>query len=151
MKAAACTKVLGELCRIEAKYARTMEKESSVRQAEFEKVMQYHSEREIQDDFGWGFITEAQYDRYRLLFQQGQAAMEQLPPTKNELALGLVRRIMADIDADRREWEFSALSPEDQQAERARAEQEQKEWKRRIAELKRKRSIIEASTGMDEG
>ena len=73
------------------------------------------------------------------------------PPTKNELALGLVRRIMADIDADRREWEFSALSPEDQQAERARAEQEQKEWKRRIAELKRKRSIIEASTGMDEG
>ena len=77
--------------------------------------------------------------------------MEQLPPTKNELALGLVRRIMADIDADRREWEFSALSPEDQQAERARAEQEQKEWKRRIAELKRKRSIIEASTGMDEG
>ena len=70
---------------------------------------------------------------------------------ENELALGLVRRIMADIDADRREWEFSALSPEDQQAERARAEQEQKEWKRRIAELKRKRSIIEASTGMDEG
>ena len=105
MKAAACTKVLGELCRIEAKYARTVEKECSVRQAEFEKVMQYHSERELQDDFGWGFITEAQYDRYRLLFQQGQAAMEQLPPTKNELALGLVRRIMADIDADRREWE----------------------------------------------
>lgn len=151
MKAAACTKVLGELCRIEAKYARTVEKEGAVRQAEFEKVVQYHSERAIQDDFGWGFITEAQYDRYRLLFQQGQAAMEQLPPTKNELALGLVRRIMADIDADRREWEFSALSPEDQQTERARAEQEQKEWKRRIAELKRKRSIIEASTGMDEG
>ena len=72
--------------------------------------MQYHSERELQDDFGWGFITEAQYDRYRLLFQQGQAAMEQLPPTKSELALRLVRRIMADIDADRREWEFSALS-----------------------------------------
>lgn len=116
MEAAACVKVLGDLSRIEAKYARTVEKEGAVRQAEFEKVMQYHSEREIQDDFGWGFITEAQYDRYRLLFQQGQAAMEQLPPTKSELALRLVRRIMADIDADRREWEFSALSPEDQRA-----------------------------------
>lgn len=102
MEAAACTKVLEDLRRIEAKYARTVEKECSVRQAEFEKVMQYHSERELQDDFGWGFITEAQYDRYRLLFQQGQAAMEQLPPTKSELALRLVRRIMADIDADRR-------------------------------------------------
>ena len=73
MEAAACTKVLEDLRRIEAKYARTVEKECSVRQAEFEKVMQYHSERELQDDFGWGFITEAQYDRYRLLFQQGQA------------------------------------------------------------------------------
>lgn len=113
--------------------------------------MQYHSERELQDDFGWGFITEAQYDRYRLLFQQGQAAMEQLPPTKSELALRLVRRIMADIDADRREWEFSALSPEDQRAERARAEQSQKEWKRKVAELKRKRGIIEAGEDMEEG
>ena len=127
MEAAACTKVLEDLRRIEAKYARTVEKECSVRQAEFEKVMQYHSERELQDDFGWGFITEAQYDRYRLLFQQGQAA------------------------ADRREWEFSALSPEDQQAERARAEQSQKEWKRKIAELKRKRGIIEAGEDMEEG
>lgn len=151
MEAAACTKVLGDLRRIEAKYARTVEKEGAVRQAEFEKVMQYHSEREIQDDFGWGFITEAQYDRYRLLFQQGQAAMEQLPPTKSELALRLVRRIMADIDADRLEWEFSALSPEDQQAERARAEREQNEWKRKIAELKRKRGIIEAVEDMEEG
>ena len=131
MEAAACTKVLEDLRRIEAKYARTVEKECSVRQAEFEKVMQYHSERELQDDFGWGFITEAQYDRYRLLFQQGQAAM--------------------DIDADRREGEFSALSPEDQQAERARAEQSQKEWKRKIAELKRKRGIIEAGEDMEEG
>ena len=97
MEAAACTKVLEDLRRIEAKYARTVEKEGAVRQAEFEKVMQYHSERELQDDFGWGFITEAQYDRYRLLFQQGQAAMEQLPPTKSELALRLVRRIVRDV------------------------------------------------------
>ena len=97
MEAAACVKVLGDLQRIEAKFARAVERESAARQAEFEKVMQYHSKRELQDDFGWGFITEAQYDRYRLLFQQGQAAMEQLPPTKSELALRLVRRIMADI------------------------------------------------------
>ena len=137
MEAAACVKVLGDLQRIEAKFARAVERESAARQAEF--------------DFGWGFITEAQYDRYRLLFQQGQAAMEQLPPTKSELALRLVRRIMADIDADRREWEFSALSPEDQRAERARAEQSQKEWKRKVAELKRKRGIIEAGEDMEEG
>ena len=60
MEAAACVKVLGDLQRIEAKFARAVERESAARQAEFEKVMQYHSERELQDDFGWGFITEAQ-------------------------------------------------------------------------------------------
>lgn len=76
--------------------------------------------------------------------------MEQLPPTKNELAMRLVRRIIADIDRDRREWEFSALSPEDQQAELARAEQAKKAWKQKIAELKRKRGIIEASEAQEE-
>lgn len=150
MEAAACTKVLRDLHRIEAKFARAVEKEGDARQAEFKKVMQYRNEREIQDDFGWGFITEAQYDRYLLLFQQGQAAMEQLPPTKNELAMRLVRRIIADIDRDRREWEFSALSLEDQQAELARAEQAKKAWKQKIAELKRKRGIIEASEAQEE-
>lgn len=143
--------MLEDLRRIEAKYARTVEKECSVRQAEFEKVMQYHSERELQDDFGWGFITEAQYDRYRLLFQQGQAAMERCRRQRANWLCAWCACIMADIDADRREWEFSALSPEDQQAERARAEQSQKEWKRKIAELKRKRGIIEAGEDMEEG
>ena len=151
MEAAACTKVLEDLRRIEAKYARTVEKEGAVRQAEFEKVMQYHSERELQDDFGWGFITEAQYDRYRLLFQQGQAAMEQLPPTKSELALRLVRRIMADIDADRRGGGVFCTLPGRSASGTGTAEQSQKEWKRKIAELKRKRGIIEAGEDMEEG
>ena len=45
MEAAACTKVLEGLRRIEAKFARAVERESAARHAEFEKVMQYHSER----------------------------------------------------------------------------------------------------------
>ena len=43
-----------------SKICRTVEKECSVRRAEFEKVMQYHSERELQDDFGCGFRHRAQ-------------------------------------------------------------------------------------------
>ena len=35
--------------------------------------------------------------------------------------------------------------------DRARAEQSQKEWERKIAELKRKRGIIEAGEDMEEG
>ena len=142
MEAAACTKVTKELRRIEVKFARAVDREIAARKSEFEKVMQYGSEREIQDDYGWGFITEAQYDRYRILYQQGQAALGYLPPTKNELALRLVRSVIADIEADRRELEFSALSPEDQRRELARAEQAQKVWKDMIADIKRRRGPI---------
>lgn len=141
MEATACTKVLGDLRRIEAKLVRSVEKEAATRLSEFEKVMQYGSEREIQDDYGWGIITEAQYDRYRLLFQQGQTAMEQLPPTKNELALQLMRRIIADIEADRREWEFSFLSPEDQRAEMERAQRAKIAWKEKLTILKKQLNL----------
>ena len=105
MEAAACSKLLKELRRIEAKFVRAVEKETAIRQSEFETVMRYSSEQEILDDYGWGFLTEAQYDRYRELYEKGRAALEDLPPTQNKLTLQLVRRIIADLDAERREWE----------------------------------------------
>ena len=113
--------------------------------------MQYHSERELQDDFGWGFITEAQYDRYRSFSAGGRLPWSSCRRQRaNWLCAWCAAswRILTQIAGS---GSFSALSPEDQQAERARAEQSQKEWKRKIAELKRKRGIIEASEDMEEG
>ena len=101
-------------------------------------VMRYSGEQEILDNYGLGFLTEAQYDRYRELYEKGRAALEDLPPTQNKLTLQLVRRIIADLDAERREWEFSALSPEDQRAELEQAQRAQNEWKEKIAELNRR-------------
>ena len=69
---------------------------------------------------------------------QAQPALAQSGQKEgNKLTLQLVRRIIADLDAERREWEFSALSPEDQRAELDRAQRAQNEWKEKIAELKR--------------
>ena len=41
------------------------------------------------------------------------------------------------------QWEFEALPPEEQEAERKRAEESNKKWKEYIADLKKKRSVIE--------
>ena len=34
--------------------------------------MQYRSEKDILDAYGWGLITEKQYDRYLALFREGE-------------------------------------------------------------------------------
>lgn len=150
LEANACEKVVKELQRIEAKFTRAIDKESAVRQSEFETAMQYTSEQQIQDDYGWGFFSEAQYDRYLVLFREGQDALEKHTPTKTELALSILRRIIADIEAERREWKFSALSPQEQAAERKRMEKANREWKEKIAEIKRRRGIIEAGAPQEE-
>lgn len=103
LEAKACEKVAKELRRIAEKFQRAVDKESAARQTEFETALQYTNEQQIQDDYGWGFFSEAQYDRYLSLFREGQVALEQHTPTKTELALSIVRRIIADIEADCRE------------------------------------------------
>lgn len=62
LEAKACEKVVKDLRRTAEKYQRAMDKETVAWQSEFETVMQYTSERKIQDDYGWGFIAETQHD-----------------------------------------------------------------------------------------
>ena len=49
MEAKACKLLLKDLERIRAKLRRHIEKEAADREAEFEAVMQYHSESDIQE------------------------------------------------------------------------------------------------------
>lgn len=150
LEAKACVKVTKELSSIAEKFQRAVAKESADRQTEFETAMQYTSEQQIQDDYGWSFFSEAQYDRYLDLFRKGQAALENHTPTKTELALRILRRMIADIESERREWGFSALSPQEQAEERKRMEKANREWKEKIAEIKRRRGIIEADAPQTE-
>ena len=69
MEAKACKLLLKDLERIRAKLKRHIEKEAADREAEFEAAMQYHSESDIQEAYGWEFISEQQYERYLELFE----------------------------------------------------------------------------------
>ena len=57
MEAKACKLLLKDLERIRAKLKRHIEKEAADREAEFEAAMQYHSESDIQEAYGWEFIS----------------------------------------------------------------------------------------------
>lgn len=143
IEAKACKKIVAELDRLSAKYQRTVEREKAAKEAEFETVMQYRNEREIQDDYGCEYITEAQYERYLDIFQAGREALENAQPTVNEIILSILRRMSRDVLRDQQEWEFAALSPEEQEAQRKRAEESNRAWKKYISELKAKRQGIE--------
>ena len=132
MEAKACTLLLKDLERIR----RHIEKEAADREAEFEAAMQYHSESDIQEAYGWEFISEQQYEHYLELFRQGRRALDEHSPTVTELALSILNRIFQDIDRDCRQCEFEALSPEEQLAELKRAEESRQAWRQYIASLK---------------
>ena len=142
LEAAACKKVLKELERLAEKYKRKVDREQAARKAEFEAVMQYRSEKDILDAYGWEFITEKQYDRYLALFREGEDALEHHAPTSTEIAYTLLCRMASSVHRDIREWEFCALTPEQQHAAREQAEKNQIEWKRKIAEIKKRHGII---------
>lgn len=142
MEAAACKKVVRELLSVADKLQRKVEREQKARQSELETVMEYASEMEIQDAYGYGCLTEEQYQRYLDLFHIGQDALDNHAPTVTEVSLRITRRILSDIHAEQQEWSFAALTPEEQQAEMERAEQSAQSWKKRIAEIKQQRGLI---------
>ena len=93
--------------------------------------------------------TEAQYHAYLDLFRRGREAIEDHPPTISEMALSIVRKVIRDLEADKRECEFSALTPEQQVVELQRAEQARKEWKAHIAQLREKQGRVLKSEDLE--
>jgi hypothetical protein len=149
LEAKACTKVIKELRRI----AVSWKKQSPERRTPGSGVPECHAVHQRATDPGrlrMGFITEAQYERYLDLFREGMAAVEHHEFTVNEAALSVIRRIISDLDEDRREWEFSALTPEQQIAERERAERSQRAWKEKIAEIKTQRGMLTEDSTIEE-
>lgn len=141
-EADACKKVLKDLQRSADKYKRKVEKEQADRRQEFETVMGYRSEEDIRDAYGWEFITEAQFDLHIEIFRNGEKALEQPPPSINELTYRILCRIISDIDLEQREWRFSALSPAQQRVEIERAKQSKKEWAEKMRRIREELGIV---------
>lgn len=142
MEAKACEKLEKDLRRIIEKYQRAVNREEAARKKDLEAALQYRSEREIQDDYGYDVITEEQYALYLAIFREGEAAAENHEKSVNELALAIAQRVLNDIYEDRKEWEFCALSPQEQAKAMVEAAESQRKWKAYIAELKAKRDSI---------
>ena len=136
LEADACKKVEAELRRLADKYQRKIDRERAARETEFEAAMQYRSENDLLDAYGWEVITEKQYEIYLDIFRRGRDALENHAPTVNETAHRILLRILSDIAAEQREWRFSALTPAQQAAEIERAEKATQEWQERPGKIR---------------
>lgn len=141
-EAKVCEKVVKDLEAIRKKYQKKVGDSATKRQTDIAAAMEYRSEGEIQDAYGYDCITEEQYDLYLELFRKGKEALENPPISVEDAALKIIQKVIQDIDEDRRSWEFSALSPEQQEAERKRSEESQNAWKNKIAEIKKRQAEI---------
>ena len=136
LEADACKKVEAELRRLADKYQRKIDRERAARETEFEAAMQYRSENDLLDAYGWEVITEKQYEIYLDIFRRGRDALENHAHTVNEAVHRILLRILSDIAAEQREWRFSALTPAQQAAEIERAEKAKKEWRERLQKIR---------------
>ena len=147
MEADACDKVLRELDRLIDKYERHVDKEADKRREEFELVMGYRSEADIQEAYGWEFITQAQYERYLEIFRAGNSAMENHEPTVTERALAILRAFRRDLLQEQQEYRYEAMSPDELRAEIQRRQAAERAWNERMKELRARRRSIEDAGG----
>ena len=136
LEAEGCGEAIKELERLNAKFQRKADRETEAREKELEAALGYRSEAEIQEAYGWEIITEKQYERYIDLFHRGRDALENHAPTRTEVTLKILQRICKELMLERQEWEFSALTPEQQAAELTRREQAKQAWKEYIQQIK---------------
>lgn len=141
LEARACAALVKELDCLLEKYRRKIAREDEARHRDLAAVLEYSSEQELQEAYGFAEITEQQYSLYRDLLEQGEAALEHHAPTQAELVCDILQTIRADIDSERAEWEFSALTPEERTKERERAEASSREWRARIQEIRTRRRM----------
>lgn len=132
-----CSFLLEECERVYSKLKKRIAKQEEKRKAEFAEIFSYRSVDEICDAYGYGYITDSQRRKYIEIFEKGQAALDEPLENKYTAALDVLLRIMKQLRFEIEQDRFDALSPEEQQAEIRRSEENLKTWKAHKQEIKK--------------
>ncbi len=133
----ACDLLIKELGRIRDKLIRKVAAQQEKHRESITKILEYKSEEEILEAYGWDLITQAQCDYELKQFRRGQAALDEEIKTKETSALTLIQHLIHDIEFGKSQAIFDALSPEEQIKELNRREAEEKARKKRVEEAKK--------------
>lgn len=102
--------------------AAAAKKEKDRRVQRIENARQYKDERDAQDAYGWGFITEEEYDEIRKALEAGDEYIEKTT-TPTEIAEGMLSDFLIRLSREVASFEFDLLPPSEQ--ERIRRQNEE--------------------------
>lgn len=130
LEIAAINGVLKRFEAVKKHFVNTVNKEREKVAARITAMLDYKTEEEAADAFGWGYITEVEYKAIleRLDGAEQAAAKE----TKNTMALAYCLDAIRRLENTRREFEWSLLSD----AEKQRRTEAREDIARRVQERK---------------
>lgn len=109
------------------------DKKSSQNEAREMELMEYKTEDEIRDAYGWAFITEVERDR--LLDRLRGAKEKSALPTKEKMALEELRSIIKEVRSTRTELEYELMTNK----EKEQCQKRNEEFKNKVAEIRAKK------------
>lgn len=108
-------------------------KKSQQDEAREMELMEYKTEEDIQDAYGWDIITDE--EREKLLARLQGAHEKAALPTKEKIALDELRSIIKEVRRTRADLESELMSDEEKEQRQKRKE----EFQSRIAEIRAKK------------
>ena len=91
---------------------KTADRQKAEREAEREKMLEYKSYAEAQDAYGWGLITEEEFDKIVEFLESSQEAVDE--PTAEEIAIKVLMNWQQHMGAEIANIEFNLLPKEEQ-------------------------------------
>ena len=115
-----------------------LEKDAAINSQRFAKLSTYEHREDIQEDYGWGFITESERDKLEELWDERESIKTasvdgvysdlttQCLEKARRFVLGLFEEEVSDYDDTKRAWDKKL---EELEAEKRQRQEEYKKWK----------------------
>jgi len=97
------------------------------------ELMEYKTEEEVQEAYGWGYITET--ERQKLIDRLRGAEETAELPTKESMAMAELNSIIAKVNGMVREFEYALLTDEEKEQRQKRNE----EFQNKMSEIRARR------------
>lgn len=91
---------------------KTANRQKAEKQAEREKLLEYKTYQEAQDAYGWGLITEEEFDKIVEFLESSQKAVDE--PTAEDIAIKTLMSWQSLMGAEIANLEFELLPKEEQ-------------------------------------
>jgi hypothetical protein len=101
------------------------------RRLDYEKLMgEYKTENEAHEAYGWGYITEEQYENVKEMLKVGDSMINQT--TEFEMAADILSEMLSPVHALIRMLEYNQMTDE----QKEKHDKSIENWKKHVAEVK---------------